>query len=328
MGSFTMQAQESISEKILHKSSPNSHAPIGVMGDHMHLKNEWMVSYRYMNMTMRELKEESKDVPFSKALNNYMVTPTRMDMQMHMIGVMYAPSDKITLSLMLPYTEYEMGHVTRMNRSFTTSNSGIGDITVSALYRLLKKSKANLHTQIGVTIPSGSIEGKDLTPASEPNEVLLPYPMQIGSGSWGINTALTYTYNADKWSFGAQIRLILRTNTNENDYIIGNAYRLTGWSGYAINNWLSFSGRLGIRVTERIDGSNPVLNPNMVITADTENSGVILSNASLGFNILLPDGFLKNLRLATEYSQPIYQNLNGIQLKVKSQVLIGLQYGF
>jgi len=251
-----------------------------------------------------------------------------MDMQMHMIGVMYAPSNKITLSLMLPYTEFEMDHITRMDATFTTTSSGIGDITFSALYRLLHKGKANLHTQIGVIIPSGSINGKDLTPASEPNEVLLPYPMQIGSGSWGFNTALTYTYSADKWSFGTQTRLILRIDTNDNEYRLGNSYRLTGWSGYAINDWLSLSGRIGIRFTESIDGNNPVLNPNMVITADTQNSGGILTNGALGFNVLLPDVFLKNLRLATEVSQSIYQNLNGIQLKEQAQILVGLQYGF
>ncbi|MEQ8937882.1 MAG: hypothetical protein RLT30_04205, partial [Gammaproteobacteria bacterium] len=30
----------------------DSHAPIGVMGDHMHSKGEWMLSYRYMYMEM------------------------------------------------------------------------------------------------------------------------------------------------------------------------------------------------------------------------------------------------------------------------------------
>ncbi len=30
----------------------DGHAPIGVMGDHMHHKGEWMLSYRYMHMDM------------------------------------------------------------------------------------------------------------------------------------------------------------------------------------------------------------------------------------------------------------------------------------
>ena len=31
---------------------PDGHAPISVMGDHMHAMGEWMVSYRYMTMDM------------------------------------------------------------------------------------------------------------------------------------------------------------------------------------------------------------------------------------------------------------------------------------
>ena len=30
----------------------DSHAPIGVMGDHMHKQGEWMLSYRFMTMNM------------------------------------------------------------------------------------------------------------------------------------------------------------------------------------------------------------------------------------------------------------------------------------
>jgi len=34
---------------------PDGHAPISVMGDHMHKMGEWMVSYRYMSMEMEGL---------------------------------------------------------------------------------------------------------------------------------------------------------------------------------------------------------------------------------------------------------------------------------
>ena len=37
-------------------SRPDSHAPIGVMGDHAHKTGEWMLSYRFMAMDMRELQ--------------------------------------------------------------------------------------------------------------------------------------------------------------------------------------------------------------------------------------------------------------------------------
>ena len=38
---------------------PDGHAPLGVMGDHMHGKGEWMASYRYMSMDMDGLRSGS-----------------------------------------------------------------------------------------------------------------------------------------------------------------------------------------------------------------------------------------------------------------------------
>ena len=38
---------------------PDGHAPISVMGDHMHEMGEWMVSYRYMSMEMEGLIDGS-----------------------------------------------------------------------------------------------------------------------------------------------------------------------------------------------------------------------------------------------------------------------------
>ena len=43
-------------------SRPDGHAPITVMGDHMHAMGEWMVSYRYMTMEMENLLKGSDSV--------------------------------------------------------------------------------------------------------------------------------------------------------------------------------------------------------------------------------------------------------------------------
>jgi hypothetical protein len=42
-------------------SRPDGHAPISVMGDHMHAMGEWMVSYRYMTMDMKGLLDGSNE---------------------------------------------------------------------------------------------------------------------------------------------------------------------------------------------------------------------------------------------------------------------------
>ncbi len=87
---------------------PDSHAPIGVMGDHYHHKSGLMVSYRYMYMKMEGNLAGSNEVENPFIFQNYMLAPQIMSMQMHMPGIMYAPTERLTLMVMSNYIINEM----------------------------------------------------------------------------------------------------------------------------------------------------------------------------------------------------------------------------
>ena len=122
----------------------NGHAPIGVMGEHMHKKGEWMASYRFQHMSMEGNRIGTNEVTPEFIVTNVAnrfappatlrVVPTKMTMDMHMFGAMYAPSNQLTLMFMTMYMEKSMDHITFQGGSgttrrgtFTTTSSGIGD---------------------------------------------------------------------------------------------------------------------------------------------------------------------------------------------------------
>jgi len=277
---------------------------------------------------MADLKRGSDDVTFDHALADYMVTPTQMPMNMHMLGAMYAPTDKITLMAMLNFASMTMDHSTRMGGTFTTDVSGLGDVHVSVLYRFYNENRSNLHGQLGFSLPSGSIIEKDVTPASAPNQVALPYPMQLGSGTFDTNLALTYLHQGGIFSYGGQLRGIFRFGENERDFSYGNRYSLNNWLGIKATEWLSFSVRIEGLAVSSIKGEDSNLNPMMVITADTDNSGGTYVNSGIGLNLYANQGALKNMRFGGEFGYPLYQDLNGVQLKNQETLTLGLQYSF
>ena len=112
----------------------------------------------------------------------------------------------------------------------------------------------------------------------------------------------------------------------ETTYRLGNRYGLNNWLAVKASDWFSFSARLEGLIVDDIDGANPNLNPMMVITADTNNSGGTYINSGLGFNLLVPSGTFKGLRFGFEYAMPLLQNANGVQLKTKETITLGLQY--
>jgi len=141
-------------------SGPAAHAPIGVMGDHPHAKGETMLSYRYMRMEMKGMREGDESISRGKVLQDFMVTPTSMDMEMHMFGLMYAPIERVTLSLMVPLVRLEMDHQTGTGRTFTTRSDGIGDISASALIELWRNDEHEVHANLGPWFWGGQARGK------------------------------------------------------------------------------------------------------------------------------------------------------------------------
>ncbi|PZD77719.1 transporter [Mesonia sp. K7] len=325
----TFYAQEKQENHLWSSDRPDGHAPISVMGDHTHHKNEWMLSYRYMNMLMKDLQSDGEEINEQMVFENYMVAPKQMQMHMHMLGIMYAPSDKLTLMTMFNYLSNNMDLTMRMmgmDTDFSTRSSGLSDIKIAALYQFFNKNHQTFHGKIGFSLPTGSIETKDETAMSEGNEVLLPYPMQLGSGSFQTEIGLTYLWQKTNFSGGVQLNGLINLHENTEEYQTGNQYLLTSWLAYKTSDFLSLSGRIKAMSTERIEGKHPDLMPMMVTTANTENSGGIFVGYGLGANVYLKR--LKGLRLGAEINLPLYQKLNGIQLQQQRSFTIGTQYSF
>ena len=51
-----------------------------------------MFSYRYSYMKMNDLQQGSDKISRQEVLQNYMMAPLKMHMQMHMFGAMYVES--------------------------------------------------------------------------------------------------------------------------------------------------------------------------------------------------------------------------------------------
>jgi len=305
----------------------DDHAPIGVMGEHTHQKGELMLSYRYMYMQMKGMRNGTNGISNQEVLEQFMVTPTDMDMQMHMFGAMYAVTDRLTLMGMIPYVKKSMNHLTRSGGRFKTTSDGLGDIKFSGLFKVLNwGNNNNVILNFGLSFPTGSIDIKDDTPMGDNQQ--LPYPMQLGSGTWDLLPGVTYNGRHDKIDWGGQALGVVRLGENDRNYTLGNRLNVTTWTAYNINYWLSGSFRLDWGFWGNIDGADPDLNPAVVPTADPDLQGGNRLDALVGLNFVNQAGpkWLKGQRLAFEFGIPVYQDLDGPQLETDWIILFGWQY--
>ena len=269
-----------------------------------------MLSYRFMHMSMDGNRSDTEGVSPATVLQSYMVTPTQMPMGMHMFGAMLAPSDVLTLMAMVPFMSSHMDHQTRAGGQFTTESSGLGDIKLTGLVRLFSQSRKTAHFVLGVSAPTGSVEERDVTPMSAPNEVVLPYPMQVGSGTWDLLGGVTLLGQGDRASWGLQVRGTRRLGENDRGYTLGHRGLGTAWGAFLLNDWFSLSARVEGSTWGDIEGADATLNPIMSPTADPGLRRGKRADVGVGLNFEVRGGALNGQRLAVELTRPVWQDLD------------------
>ena len=328
---------------------PDGHAPIMVMADHSHGKGDFMASYRFMFMDMDGMRSGTNGVdPSDVFSSNYTVSPTDMTMKMHMLGMMYAPTDTITLMGMTSLQEKEMSHtifpmaapliaLNDGSREFTTRSSGLGDLKLSALIQTLKGEDDRAHITLGLSLPTGSISKKDKIPGPGGRiDRQLPAPMQLGSGTTDLLAGFTYTKQEETRSWGTQLNSVIRLDENSHDYRLGNRVEALGWLAWRIIPSASVSmsayaiteGKL--HGTQKNVGQAPPFAPTRrtVTTAFGENYGGEQAGIRLGLNFLGEEAGSNGHRIAAEIDIPIYRDLNGFQLETDYTFTLGWQKAF
>ena len=241
---------------------------------------------------------------------------------------MYAPSDDLTLMVMLPYIRLSMDHVTRTGVRFTTKSDGIGDLQVKTLYTVYRigYDRHRFLLNSGVSFPTGSIDEKDATPAGPDQQ--LPYPMQLGSGTFDLLPGISYLGQTENWGWGVDGMATIRLGENDRDYTLGNRYHLSGRLDRKVTDWLSASVKIDGQIWENIDGADPDLNPAVVPTADPDRRAGERVDLLFGISLYVSKGPFKGLRVGVEGGIPMYQSLDGPQLETDWILMAGAQYVF
>ena len=318
----------------------DSHGPITVMGDHLHKKDEFMFSYRLSKMKMGSMLQGNDKISIGSAMSapngasdssgRYMNAPTSMNMNMHMFGGMYAPTDNLTLMLMTSYLEKEMTSE-RMRMSggsrFDVNSNGIGDTRLSALIRLFKTEFVKSHLGFGVSFPTGGIDERDSTPMS--SSARLGYGMQNGTGTFDPYFLINNVNNFDKVKVGEQF-IIKKpvSGDNSNGYHYGTSIDTTIWSSYRWLDNVSTAIKFNYKYLGQINGSDDEMNKRMNPSMDSNNVGHQKINLGFGINYINNHDFLRNHRLGLEIILPIYQKVRGIQMSETYKIMIGWQFGF
>ncbi|MEQ1545215.1 DUF3570 domain-containing protein [Methyloglobulus sp.] len=331
-------------------------APAGVMSSHMLAKaGDWMIGYRFQwsnqSGALRNGTRPVSDREFiAKGCPGGVcaLAPDSMPMSMHMLDLMYAPTDWLTLMLMPQWMDMNMkmrklegvppyddnvpsSHISHHAQNAHESG-GFGDLGMYALFKLYDDSTHHLHITPGFTAPIGDVD-LHLRRGHQSDGGFMHYCMQLGSGTWDFAPNLTYTGHLDDWSWGAQLNGVVRMgNKNKSGYRLGDIFQATAWGGYNITPWLTATLR-GVYTTQgSIRGQYSGSEGGQFITGTDKDGNLIYSSilkfgsmdypsnyggrfgdVGFGLSAMFHSGSLAGNHFSVEWLQPVYNDMNGYQ---------------
>ncbi len=321
-------------------------SPSGIMLGHEHPKGIWKISYRYMSMMMDGNLSGTTKVDDNFVFNKYIMSPQNMRMDMHMVMAMYGVTNRLSLMAMFNYNASSMnmnslpgtmnmtmngsGGMMSSNNSNTMSSktSGLGDTKLYAVYSIINHNVHHILLSGGISLPTGSIQMKGKSDDMMYPSQRFPYMMQMGSGTFDFMPGITYLLKQNKASLSAQITSVIRPFNNSLNYRLGNEFTFNVWSAYRWFPWVSSSVRIEGSSVGAINGYDPSLYGVLEPSATSLNYGGQIVKSYLGLNFYLNRGWLKNNKLSVEYGMPVYQNVNGVQLALKSTIYAGWMISF
>ena len=275
--------------------------------------------------------------PESDGGYGFVLGDTSMQTVQHRINIMYAPIDRVTLVASLGWIDhtkeemYRLGHLHdgRSDSFYVLTSQGVVDPSFKALVRLFSTDHHHLHVTVGSSFPLGSIDerGRDSTRGS--SETVLPYPMQIGSGTFDLVSGLTYRGVGEGVGWGIQAHGTIPLGANEHGYAHGEMFEASAWGSAlwtdSLSSFLVVQGTVRRNIRGFDERIRPRFSPQGNPDAQAERSIYALLGLAIDGEA---DGPLEDLRMELFAGAPLYRYRSGPQLATDVLAGFSLKYLF
>ena len=281
----------------------------------------FLVSYRYNENWFRGNLDGTSPVSDSSILSNFTLAPTRMKTETHNFILQYAPTDDLTIQVLLPLVHRRMNFVNASGIGSNIDITDLSDIPVTFMYVLRRWNRQQIHLNMGVQFPVGVNNTLTQFDAGFPNanSPVLTYPMRTSDGTYDYLPGLTYLGQSDKWTWGAQSVGTLRVGMNAYGYRLGNQVGSTAWLSRRVTEYMGASFRVDDQIWGNIHGEDAGLSQTLTPTNVPGLQAGQRVNLLFGVNFQVPvigpfTGRYQNY-FSFESGLPVYQSLTGPQLR-------------
>jgi len=274
----------------------------------------------------------------------YMAVPENMSMSMFNMMAGYSFTDDFFAGIMFMHTDNTMGMKFNSMMStmtgqsgFTMKSSGISDTMIMTKYRMFTDDplipKEQVSLLMGLSLPTGSIDERVSNhPVAMRRDGLLPYGMQLGSGTYDPTIGVLYQASKSPYWWGTNLSYTARLHDNKRDYRLGDEIKLDLYSMYQLRHDFLLQlqlnaldrGEIRGEADESVSGAsarvtkNDPSSPFMTPTWDPDYYGKQQVSATVGFQ--WQPTSLQIIDFS--FSKPLYTKSSGPQLEDDYKVMV------
>ena len=294
-------------------------------------KGDWQISTAYSIMQYRLFTDDQLKL-WSDSLNP---TFTVRSQQSAKLALQYNITDRWKVSVSVPYNfsfDNREGHTHQGNYKEVHNYAnarGAGDATFIGSYQWVEKKGWKFSTGIGVKAPSGQ------TQVASSNNIGLPPHLEPGTGSWDPVATLSVKKLIKQWTFTGDVFGKIATMANQHNmgnYVSGTATAF--WEAWRKPDQVVSS--LTLFGAVQSDFNSKMKMPQNHIhtsTSDTVVNSPVTTFENSGFTrVFISCGTLislgKHFTIPFSLSVPVFQHLNGYQVKMQWKSTLGVTINF
>lgn len=291
-------------------------------------EGEVTIQFNYNFTRMDRFMEggTERSLDYIKANSSYTSLPVVMDMVKYTLTAGYGISPDLRAFVSVPYIRNTMDMSMYMMGTWHDNTmapvSGLGDITVMALYRLYADSvprpASTISLGLGLKTATGSF-----TETNPSGTRFIHAHMQPGTGSWDPIVTLVYTQALNALQVQADLAYQLTTE-NRRGYEFGDSFATNLWGRYDVAADIGVTAGLTYLHVGKASDKDGKYTSLTSLMDDPKNTG--------GDSLWLSPGVQASPFEAATFDikvqLPVWVNANGIQLVTRYQFTAGLTYRF
>ena len=291
-------------------------------------RGQWRLEYRFQTQRFDGLRDGRDDLDEDDLFGSstYSVLPESMTWERHTLQGLYGVDDRWTLYLTVPFVSKSIDNVTDSGDTFSQRASDFGDMEIGAIWAAYEGERSLLRADVGVSLPTGPFDAEDNDENGE--RAVLPYPMQIGSGSVTLIPGATWMVQMKRWTWGVQGRGRIYLHDNSDDWRVGDSFRLNLWASGAFTRSLVGSLRLEQNWWGDYHGQSSDLDPERNPLESPARQGGSRTDLLAGLSYDIGDGYEHINRFEVEFGVPIDEWLDGPQMSTEWLFTFGWRYAF